>query len=84
MEAGLGDIKRRKDSLPHDWEWIWLKDPWLGKVEKLRVPREEADARRRSELTPRPSYWGERETKEWRKKLREEKEKVQREKRERD
>ena len=28
--------------------------------------------------TPRPSYWGETETKEWRRKLREEKEKVER------
>ena len=60
-----------------------MEDPWTGKVEKLRVSKEEVDARRRRENTRKPSYWGERETKEWRRKLREEKEKVERERRER-
>ena len=35
------------------------------------------------ESTPKPSYWGERETKEWRRKLKEKKEKVETERRER-
>ena len=38
---------------------------------------------RRRESTPKPSYWGERESKQWRRKLREKKEKVERELRER-
>ena len=78
IPVGLG-----LSQLPPGWEWVWLEDPWTGKVEKLRIPMEEADARRRQESSPKPSYWGERETKEWRKKLREENERVERERRER-
>ena len=52
-------------------------------MEKLRVLKEEVDARRRRELTHKASYCGEKETKEWQKKLREKKEKVEREQRER-
>ena len=58
-----------------------MKDPWTGKWERLRIPKEQAGCQRRRELTPKPSYWGEKETREWRRKLREEK--GERERRER-
>ena len=57
VEAGLGDIKRGEGELPAGWEWIWVEDPWTGKTEKLCVPKEEADAWSRRELSPKPSYW---------------------------
>ena len=56
-----------------------MQDPWTGAWERLRVPKEEADYRQRREIPPRPSYWGEAEAREWRRKLREEKERVERE-----
>ena len=68
--------------LPPGWEWVWMEDPWTGAWEKLRVRKEEADYRRRRESPPRPSYWGEAEAREWRQRLREEKEKVERGRRE--
>ena len=60
-----------------------MEDPWTGLWERLGVPKEEADYRRRREIPPRPSYWGEAEVREWRRRVREEKERVEREKRER-
>ena len=78
-EAGMGDIKRERDSIPRGWELIWVEDPWTGRWEKVKVPREEADYRRRKGLPQRPSYWGESEAREWRRRLREEKEAVARE-----
>ena len=65
--------------MPPGGEWIWLEDPWPGAWEKLRVPKEEADYRRRREIPPKPSYWREAEAREWRRRLRKEKEKVERE-----
>ena len=56
-----------------------MEDPWTHKWEQVRVPREEAEKRRQLGLKPRPSYWGETEAKEWRRKLREEREAVARE-----
>ena len=41
----------------------------------------QADAWRQHELNPKSSYWGEQETKEWRRKLREERERVEGEQR---
>ena len=79
IEAGLGDIREKKEEIPGGWEWIWVEDPWTGKWEQVRVPHEEAERQRRQGLKPRPSYWGETEAKEWRRKLREEREAVAKE-----
>ena len=79
VEAGIGDIKEVQDNIPGGWEKIWVEDPWTGKWEQVHVPHAEAEKRHRQGLPPRPSYWGESETKEWRKKLREEKERILRE-----
>ena len=66
VEAALADI-RQGEELLLGWEWFWREDPWTGKVEKLRILKKEADTRRRRrESTPKSSYWGEKETKEWR------------------
>ena len=46
VEAGHGDIKGEQDNIPGGWELIWVEDPWTGRCEKVRVPREEADYRR--------------------------------------
>ena len=67
------EIEARIGQLPPGWEWIWLQDPWTQKWERLRVLQEEADYRQRSVIPPQPSYWGEVEAREWRRKLREEK-----------
>ena len=56
VELGLGDIKKGEGELTIGWEWIWIEDPWTRKTEKLQVLEEEADARRRHELNPKPSY----------------------------
>ena len=55
----------------------------MGLLERLRVPKEEADYRRRTEIPPRLCYWEEAEVRDWRRRLREEKERVERESRER-
>ena len=81
-EVGFADIKEGGELSPVG-EWIWMQDPWAGKWERLRIPKEGADYRKRREVSPRPSYWGETEVREWRRKLREEKEWVKRERRER-
>ena len=47
-----------------------MEDPWTGAWERLRVPKEEADYRKRRGIPPQPSYWGEVEAREWRRKLR--------------
>ena len=60
-----------------------MEDLRTGLWERLRVPKEKADYRRRVEFPPKPSYWGETEAREWRRRLREEKDRVEREKRER-
>ena len=80
VEAGMRDIKGEVD-LIRGWGMIWVEDPWTGKWQKVRVPREEADYRRRG-LPQCPSYWGELEAREWRRRLREEKEVVDQEERE--
>ena len=46
-EAGHGELGEEKDKIPGGWELIWVKDPWTERCEKVRVPREEADYRRR-------------------------------------
>ena len=79
IEAGTADIKRREDQFLPGWEWVWMEDPWTRAWERQRVPKEEADYRKRREIPPRPSYWGEAEAREWRRKLREEKERGERE-----
>ena len=61
IEVGKGEIKRERDSIPRGWELIWVEDPWTGKWEKIKVPHEEADYRRRKGLPQRPSYRGESE-----------------------
>ncbi|XP_072832968.2 uncharacterized protein LOC110090082 isoform X1 [Pogona vitticeps] len=66
---------------PPGWEWIWMENPWTGKWEKLMVPQEEAE-RRRGTTVMKPSYWGEKEAREWRRKIREERANIEREKRE--
>nr|XP_020637074.1 uncharacterized protein LOC110072789 [Pogona vitticeps] len=76
IEAGVGDIREKPSDIPGDWEWVWMEDPWTHKWEQVRVPHEEAERRRQLGLKPRPSYWGETEAKEWRRKLREEREAV--------
>ena len=81
MEAGTGDIKGPVDQILGGWEMIWVEDPWTGKRDIVRVPREEADYWRRMGLSQHP-YWGESEAQEWRRRLREEKEAVSREERE--
>ena len=78
-EAGMGIINREEDNILGAWELIGVEDPWTGKWERVKVPREEADYRQRRGLPQRPSYWGESEAKEWRRHLREEKEAVARE-----
>lgn len=83
VEAGMGEIKREGDPIPGGWELIWVEDSWTGKREKVRVPREQADYRRRQGLPKIPSYWRELEAREWRRRLREEKEVVAREEQER-
>ena len=83
MEVGMGDIKGELDVIPGGWELIWVEDPWTGNWEKVWVPREEADYHRRRGLPPCPSCWRESETREWCWKLREEKEAMEREERER-
>ena len=57
MEAGMGDIKGHVDPIPGGWEMICVEDPWTGKWETVRVPREEADYWRRRGLPQCPSYW---------------------------
>ena len=79
IEAGMGDIRGKPKDIPGGWEWVWMEDPWTHKWEQVRVPHEEAERRRQLGLKPRPSYWGETEAKEWRRKLREEREAVARE-----
>ena len=79
IEAGVGDIRERTRDIPGGWEWVWMEDPWTHKWEQVRVPHEEAEKRRQLGLKPRPSYWGETEAKDWRRKLREEREAVLRE-----
>ena len=72
--AGIGEVKGKEGQLPPGREWVWMDDPWTESWERLRVPKEEADYRRRREIPPRPSYWGEAKAREWRRRLREEKE----------
>ena len=79
VEVGMGDINMGRDNIPGGWELIWVEDPWTGKWEKIKVPREEADYHRRRGLPQHPSYWGESEAREWRRRLREEREAVARE-----
>ena len=79
IEAAAGDIRGKWEEIPGSSEWIWVEDPWTGKWEQVKVPHEEAERRRRQGLKPRPSYWGETESKEWRCRLREEREAVARE-----
>ena len=74
FEAGTWEVERRNGQLPSGWVWVWTEDPWTGFWERLRVPKEEADHRKRAEISPRTSYWGEAKVDEWRRKLREEKE----------
>ena len=83
-EAGHGELEGgERERIPGGWEWIWVEDPWTGRSERVRVPREEADYGRRQRFPPRLSYWGEKEAMEWRRRLREEKERVEQEERER-
>ena len=82
IEAEIAEIKRKEGQLPPGWKWVWMEDPQTRVWERLRVPKEEVDYRRR-DIPPRPSYWGEDDAREWRRKLREEKERVERERRER-
>ena len=79
MEAGAGEVVGTRDIIPGGWELVWMQDPWTGKWELVRVPKQEAESRRKKGLLQRPSYWGETETREWQCKLREEKEAVERE-----
>ena len=79
IEAAARDIKEKCEEIPGGWEWIWLQDPWTGRWEQMRVPHDEAERWRKQGLKPRPSYWGETEAKEWRRKLREEREAVAKE-----
>ena len=79
IEAGAGDIKGRWEEIPRGWEMIWVQDPWMGKWEQVKVPHEEAERCRRQGLQTRPSYSGETEAKEWRRRLREEREAMARE-----
>ena len=57
-EAGAGEVERREQQLPPGWEWVWMQDPCTGLWERLRVPKQEADYRRREEIPPKHSYWG--------------------------
>ena len=78
-EGGLGEVKAERDNIPGGWEWIWLQDPWTGKWEQVRVSKAEAESWRKKGLPQRPSYWGETETHEWRRKIREQQEAIAKE-----
>ena len=56
FEAGLGELKGKEEPLP-----AGLGD---GRDLKESPRRREADYRRRREIPPRPSYWGEAEARE--------------------
>ena len=55
-EVGTAEIRRKEGQLPTGWEWVLMEDSWTGTWERLRVPKEEANYRRRREIPPRPSY----------------------------
>ena len=79
-EGGLGEIQAEQDIIPGGWEWIWLQDPWMEKMEQVRVPKAEVEDQRKKGLLQKPSYWVESKTREWRRKIREQKEAITREK----
>lgn len=70
-EAGWVDRRREPKVLPPGWEWYWVENPWTRKWETLMLPKKEDERKRREKL----SYWGERE---WGRKIKEERAKVQR------
>ena len=76
-EAGQGEVIRREEPLPLGWEWIWTKDLWTDRWERIKVPREEANYWSRSAIPIHPSYWEKTEAREWRRNIREEMEKVE-------
>ena len=41
-EVGHGEVEQERDKIPGGWEWIWVEDPWTGRSERVKVPREEA------------------------------------------
>lgn len=81
--AGQAGERGKPRILPPGWEWIWAENPWMRRWERLMVPREEVARRRRNTDREKASYWGEMDSQEWRSKIREEKSRVEREKRER-
>ncbi|XP_078232867.1 uncharacterized protein LOC144583267 [Pogona vitticeps] len=81
-EGAEGEVSLRQAGKEGEWEWVSIQDPWSGKWEQVCMTRQEAEERRRNEARVRPSYWGERETREWRRKLAEEKKRVEREREE--
>ena len=81
-EGAVGEVSRRRDVEEEGWEWVSIQDPWTGKWEQVRLTKREAEEKRRREMTVWPSYWGERETREWRRKLVEEKKRIEKEREE--
>lgn len=43
------DARKEQKILSPGWELIWLENLWTKKWEKLRIPHEEAERRRRRE-----------------------------------
>ena len=78
-EGAVGEVSHRQAGEEGRWEWVSIQDPWLGKWEQVCMTKQEAEERRRNEARVRPSYWGERETREWCRKLVEERKRIERE-----
>lgn len=81
-EKDRGDIIKSGNILPPGWEWFWFEKPWTNKWERQMLPHEEAEKRRRTCPCGRPSYWGQKEKREQRRKIREERAKIERAKKE--
>ena len=79
IEVGEGEVIKREETFPQGWEWIWRRDPWTERWARLRVPRRKADRRKIAAVPNQPSYWGEAEVREWQRRIREEREKLEEE-----
>lgn len=40
-------MKKEQRILPPGWKWIWTENPWTEKLEKLMIPHEEVERRKR-------------------------------------
>lgn len=86
-EAIWMESRKELKVLAPGWEWFWMENPWKNKWERLLLPKKEAQTQRSERPPEKASYWGEKEAREWGRKIREEKAKlawVNRERRERE